>query len=231
MALNFGATSSHVDFSIGGAANVTNGAFTMLTLWRPTNNFCSFVNAYNTSTLRRGFFTDTNHLFADSDFSSGFSTLSPNTDWWWLGMSKPSGANHIRWHVRDYSTAGSWSHGESTGSSNYSDPGTSNKIQIGAGTSNNSNGDVAVAAVFTSALADLTIEGACTSALSDLIAAGPAWAVRFQNSAPTSIQDLIGSGNETGRTGTITNVSDPSGFNFTTGGSSFPLATAFMSFF
>jgi len=217
VSLNFGAANSHVDFSIGNAANVSNGAFTMMVLWlTPASSLNSgLTSVLNSGTERRAFGMDTAHLFGDNDFSSGFGTLTAS-HWYWLALTKPAGSAHFRCHLRDYTTGGAWSHGEAVGAINQTDPGTSNSLQVGAGTSfASSAGDVAVAGVWTSELADLTIEALGTSALKDFMAGNPQWAARFMLSAPTSIQDLTGGGgNETGRTGTITASADPPAFDF-----------------
>ena len=233
MSVNFGAASSDIRFSIGGAANIGNGAFTMLALWKlnGSNYSSGIVAGYNSTTERQAFLMDTGHLFGTGDFSSGYGTFS-GTDWFWFGLSKPAGSAHYRGHIRDYTTAGAWSHGEAVGAANHTDPGTSDSIRIGSNSSTSAaTGDVAVVAVFTSALADAAIETACTSALSDLIAASPVWAVAIKQSAPTSLLDLIGSGNETSRTGTITATTDPPSYNFTLGGGGAPKNGQFMVFF
>src|SRR5262245_16266721 len=230
MSLNFGAISQHIDFSIGNAANLGNGAFTLLVLWKDAGN-TGLLAGHNSGTERQGYLLDTNHIFGTGDFSSGFGTATAG-DWMWLGLSKPAGNNHYRGHMRDYSTAGAWSHGEAVGAANHGDPGTSNAIQVGAIPSTaSSQGDVAVCGIWTSVLTDVAIEGACTSALSDFMAASPVWAVRMMNSAPSSLQDLTGGGgNETSRTGTITNTADPPSYNFTLS-SGHAKGAEFLSFF
>lgn len=220
MSLNFGAASSSVTFGIGGAANAGNGATTFLTLWKPgfggtTNS--GLLSALNSGTERRSFLIDTSALFGDGDFTSGVAISGSAGDWLWLGLSKAAGSTHYRMHWKNITTGGAWTHGEAASAANHSDPGTSNEIRVGDFGLGSVNGDVAVSSIWTADLADLAIEAACTSALKDLIAAGPAWAVRFQNSAPSSIQDLIGNGNETSRTGTVTNSADPPGFDFSLG--------------
>jgi hypothetical protein len=217
MSLNFGAANSHVNFSIGNAANVSNGAFTMMTLWlMPSTSLNSgFIAALLSGTDQRSYGVDTAHLFGNNDFSSGFGTLT-GAHWYWTAITKPAGAAHYRCHFKDYTAGGAWSHGEAVGAANQTDPGTSNSLQVGAGSAfAASTGDVAVAALWTSELADLTIEALATSALKDLMAGNPQWATRFMQSAPTSIQDLTGGGgNETSRTGTITTTADPPAFDF-----------------
>jgi hypothetical protein len=226
MSLSFGASSSFVQFGIGGAANAGNGAVTMIALWKP--NFGAGVNsgivsALSGATERRSFLMDTSALFADGDFSSGVSFSGTAGNFLWIAMSKAAGAAHYRMHWKNFTTAGAWTHGEAVGAANHTDPGTSDNLKVGANPSTSAaTGDVAVAAIKLANMADLAIEAACTSALSDLIAATPAWAARFMNSAPTSIQDLIGSGHETSRSGTITNTADPVGYNFSLGSAPVP---------
>lgn len=213
MSLNFGAVSSFVQFSIGNVANLGNGAFTIMALWKPAGN-SGIVGGLAAAVERQAYLMDTLLLFGTGDFSSGFPGIV-NGDWMWLGISKPAGAAHYRFHLRDYTTSGAWSHGESVGSANHSDPGVSDNLRVGSIPSQAASlGDVAVAAIWTSVVADLAIQSACTTKLTDLIAAAPGWAVRFMQSAPTNIQDLIGSGNETTRSGTITASADPPGFDF-----------------
>lgn len=218
MSLNFGAASSSVQFGIGGAANVSNGALTLITLWKPnwggTTN-TGLISFQSGTTERRTFLIDSGALFGDGDFTSGVAFTGSAGDWLWLAMTKPAGAAHYRMHWKNFTAGGAWTHAEAAGAANHSDPGTSDNIWIGANSNFSASlGDVAVSAAKTAELADAAIEAACTAALRDLIAASPSWAVRFMNSAPTSIQDLIGSGHETGRSGTVTNSADPAGFDF-----------------
>lgn len=219
MSLNFGAASSFIQFSIGSAANAGNGAVTMIALWKPT--FVSGSNSgllagQSSGTERRSFLIDTSALFGDGDFTSGVAISGTAGDWLWLAMSKAAGAAHYRMHWRNFTTGGAWTHAEAAGAANHTDPGASNEIRVGANaTVSSSAGDVAVSAIKLTNMADLAIEAACTAALADLMAASPDWAVRFMNSAPSSIQDLTaGGGNETSRSGTITNSADPAGFSF-----------------
>lgn len=232
MSLNFGASSSFVQFGIGGAANAGNGAVTMIALWKPNFGLgvnSGIVGALSGATERRSFLMDTSALFADGDFSSGVPFTGLAGDFLWLAMSKPAGAAHYRMHWKNYTTASAWVHGEAVGAANHTDPGVSDNLKVGANPSTSaSTGDVAVAAIKLANMADLAIEAACTSALSDLIAAAPTWAARFQNSAPSSIQDLIGSGHETSRSGTVTNVADPPGYNFTLGAAAAPTGAQLM---
>jgi hypothetical protein len=214
------ANPSHIDFSVGNAANVPNGAFSFLSLWRPTSNFTSLLTFWTGGvggTIRRAYLLDTGHVFGDGDFSSGFGTVSPVSDWWWIGFSKPAGAAHYRGHLKNYSAGGAWSHGEAVGAGNHSDPGTANAISVGTGVTAIANGDVAVTAAWTSELADVAgFEAAATAALVDLMTASPAWAVSYQSGyTGAPLQDLTGGGgNESARTGTITDVADPPGYNF-----------------
>lgn len=219
MSLNFGAASSSVVFSIGNAANASNGAVTLIDLWKPT-----FVSGSNTGLVavqsgasqRRSFLIDTSALFGDGDFTSGVAITGTAGDWLWVAMSKAAGAAHYRMHWRNFTTGGAWTHSEAAGAGNHTDPGVSDQINVGANAETAAaSGDVAVSAIKLANMADLAIEAACTSALTDLMAAAPDWAVRFMNSAPSSIQDLTGGGgNETSRPGTVTNTADPAGFNF-----------------
>src|SRR5262245_23279372 len=224
MSLNFGAASSHVDFSIGNAAQLGNGAFTLLALWKmPATINTGLVGGVAAGNDQQSFGMDTAHIFGTGDFSSGFGTAVAG-DWFWVGLSKPAGSAHYRGHIRDYSTAGAWSHGEAVGAANHTDPGTSTSIQVGSNpTFSASAGDVAVAGIFTSVLSDGAIELACTSTLCDFLAANPHWAARFMQAAPSSIQDLTGGGgNETSRTGTITTTADPPNFDFCLGADGTP---------
>lgn len=219
MSLNFGAASSSVIFSVGNAANASNGAVTLIALWKPT-----FVSGSNTGLVavqsgasqRRSFLIDTAALFGDGDFTSGVAITGTAGDWLWVAMSKAAGAAHYRMHWRNFTTGGAWTHSEAAGAGNHTDPGVSDQINVGANAETAAaSGDVAASAIKLANMADLAIEAACTSALADLMAAAPDWAVRFMNSAPSSIQDLTGGGgNETSRPGTVTNTADPAGFNF-----------------
>lgn len=233
MTLDLGAANSHIDFGVGNAGGLGNGAFTMLVLWRlgSPNSNTGLLGGTALGLDRQCYGLDTNHIFGQGDFSSGFGTLTP-PDWYWLGLSKPAGAAHYRGHFRDYSTAGAWSHGEAVGAGNHTDPGVSTGIQVGSSISSftSGNGGVAVAAVWTSVLADLAIEAAATSALADLLTAAPQWAAKFNVGFTTApIQDLTaGGGNETSRSGTLTETADPPGYSFALGVSP---ARLFLPFF
>lgn len=234
MSLHFGAASSSVIFSIGNAANAPNGAVTFLALWKPT-----FVSGSNTGLvsaqfgsagLHRSFLLDSGAEFGDGDFTAGVAFSGTAGDWLWLAMSKAAGSAHFRMHWKNFTTGGGWTHNEAATAGNHTDPGVANQINVGANAEvTTSSGDVAVAAIKLANMADLAIETACTAALSDMMAASPAWAVRFMNSAPSSIQDLVGSGHETSRPGTITNTADPAGYNFTLGGA--PVQAGAMAMF
>jgi len=221
MSLSFGAASSFVQFSVGNAANVSNGAVTLIALWKPafpgTTN-TGLVGGQSSGTQRRSFLLDSGAMFGDGDFTSGVAFSGSAGDWLWLAMSKAAGASTYRMHWKNFTTGGAWTHAVASGAGTHTDPGVSNELRIGANAETASaTGDTAVGAIKLANMADLAIEAACTNALADLIAVGPDWAVRFMNSAPTSIQDLIGSGHETTRSGTITNTADPAGFNFSLG--------------
>ena len=219
MSLNF-TNPSDIAFSIGAVAGVGTSPFTMLALWRPANNFTSFITALGSGTTRRAMLLDTAHLFGNNDFSSGFQTLAPVTDWWWLGLSLDAAGDHYQGHVQDYSSGGAWAHGEAAGAGAQAFTAVSDTIQLGTGVTPVANGDLAVAAIWTSFLTPAQIEAAATAHLSDLMAAHPGWAV----AAPlanglAALQDLTGNGgNETGRTAGITAVADPPSYNFTVGG-------------
>lgn len=214
MSLNFGTTSSFLTFSIGNAANVSNGACTLAVLWKYNSN-SGLIGAFSGASEQRGTGLDSGHLFGNNDFSNGFGTISVIGDFYWLVLTKAAGNVTYRCHVKDYTAAGAWAHGVSVGAGNHSDPGVSDNIRIGPSPADAVRGDVAVAALWTSALSDADVEAACTSALADLMAKSPTWAARFMLSAPTSIQDLTGGGgNETARSGTVTATADPVGYNF-----------------
>ena len=212
MSLNFGASNSYVEFSVGNVANLGNGAFTLIVLWKFSNN-SGLLGGYSSTTERQSMLVDTGHLFGTGDFSSGFGTLTA-THWYWLGLSKAAGANHYRGHIQDFTSAGAWSHGEAAGAGNHSDPGISDRIRLGAAGTTAVSGDVAVAGIWTSQLADASVEAACTSAVRDLVSASPGWAVKAEQASPDNLQDLVGSGHESTRTGTITASADPPGFDF-----------------
>jgi len=219
VSLNFGAANSYVQFSVGNAANVSNGAVTMIALWKPGfpgGANTGLVGGQSSGAQRRSFLIDTAALFGDGDFTSGVAISGSAGDWLWLAMSKAAGSAHYRMHWKNFTTGGAWTHTEASGAANHSDPGVSNELRIGANAETSAaTGDVAVGAIKLANMADLAIEAACTAALADLMAASPDWAVRFMNSAPSSIQDLTsGGGNETSRSGTVTNAADPSGFDF-----------------
>lgn len=218
MSLNFAGANNNVVFGVGNLANLGNGAFTLVALWKlaSPNSNTGLIAGLSGGFERQGYGLSGGNEFGTGDFSSGFGPLAVG-DFWWVGMTKPAGPNHYRCHTRDYSTAGAWSHGEAVGAANHGDPAASTSLQVGAGPSfGGGAGDVAVVAGWTSVLTDLAIEAACTSALADLMTANPNWAVEFkQSTAASSRPDLTGGGgNETGRNGALTATADPPGYNF-----------------
>ena len=179
--------------------------------------FTSFVTAFSGVTVRRGMLLDADHLFGNNDFSSGFGTPAI-ADYGWFGLSLAAPGAHYQCHLQDYTLSGAWSHGESVGAGPQPFQGVSDSIQVGVGVTAFSNGDCAVAGIWTSALSTAAIEAACTTKLSDFMAAQPAWAVAFPQASITNIKDLTGGGgDETSRSGTITAAANPPGYDFSLG--------------
>jgi hypothetical protein len=93
-------------------------------------------------------------LTDDEGQSSSFATSAMADDtsnWWWIGMDWPNGTAGNRFHWRNHTTAGSWTHtgGSTSGADRGSNPGTGGWMNIGW-MNDNATGtkDIAICAVW-----------------------------------------------------------------------------------
>lgn len=156
-------------------------------------------------------------LFIERDFSSGTGAIT--TDWWWFVATKASGNVPERWHYRNITTGGSWTHVDAAG--NVTDgTGPIDSLRLGGAVSGAASdswrGRIAAAATWTSVLTDLQVEAACTLAATDLLGAAPGWMVRLnQTSTATAVQDDTGGGgNQSALSGTAVDADEPPGWSY-----------------
>lgn len=155
--------------------------------------------------------------FIERDFSAGSGPFT--TDWYWAVVTKASGSTLPRWHFKNVTTGGAWSH---TDAANTVTDGTGpiTSLRVGndsAGSTGDAwHGNIAACATWTSALADLAVEAACTLAASDLAAAAPGWMVRLNqaNVATPVTDDTGGGGDQTAISGTSVDAAEPLGWSY-----------------
>lgn len=215
---NGGVAADCITFAPGNAPP-DQGPITMAVLTRPSSS--SFLGyaiqgaASTTSVL--ALLTFGGKLFIERDFSSGTGAIT--TDWWWFVATKASGNVPERWHYRNITLGGAWTHVDAGG--NVTDgTGPIDSLRIGGAVSGAASdswrGRIAASALWVSALTDLAVEAACTLAASDLLAASPNWMVRLnQASTATNVQDDTGGGgNQTALSGTAVDADEPPGWSY-----------------
>lgn len=202
-----------------GNATFDQGPITMVALVKQTSVATAFVLAgLNAGTDVYGLLTDASRPYISRDFSAG-GPLFTVDDWWWLAVTKAAGNVAPRWHLRNVTTGGAWTHANGT-TAVTDGTGPVDTIVVGnltAAGANDWRGLIAAVAVFGSALSDAQIEGACTLAAADLATAGPAWGTVFdQSSTATAAVDFTGGGgNQTAISGTSVSADDPPGWSYT----------------
>lgn len=215
----FNGSGDRIVFSRG-SAPPDQGPITVAALVRSTSLSGGrwVVDADDGSFQRWGMLTSGAIPFIDNDFGTGGPTLTVNT-WYWLVVTKVSGSTVPRWHVKNVTTAGAWTHVDD--SAVVSDlTGTATEIivgsEFGGGAANSWSGQIAALAAWTGVLTDLQVEAACTLSAADLLAAAPGWMIRLNQSstATTVTDDTAGGGNQTSITGTTVDATEPPGWNY-----------------
>lgn len=133
------------------------------------------------------------------------------TDWQILGVSKPAGTSIFPRLHRSIVGSGSWTHVDATVNMGSVPSDTWTKTYIGCrnGTTNFKNFRIAVAALFSSELSDANYQSV-TGSTQQIANLGPIALWEFnQASVATTVTDLIGTANETARTGTTAVADDP----------------------
>lgn len=228
MSGSYAVGTNYLSFTAGSAGAAGTGAYTIAVLAQPAvgNNNAGLFGLYTSGVVNRDLFEDTNHLFGPNDFSSGFGTLTQGT-WYLAAQTKAAGSNTFRHHlwVYDAAGAGSMSHGVSTGSSAQGDGSAVTELRIGA-TEVASNGLIAVAAVWTTALSDADLDGFKSANLSTWTTSGsglPKELISLENWNGTSGSAvLVGTSAFSATTGTVSSGANPPSFNFSLGAASSP---------
>lgn len=217
-AFNGGTAADRIITSAGNAPAVQ-GPITVAALVKITSGFGGtawIVDADSGTFQSWGMLTSGGPLFYDNDFNGG---PTPTTGaWLWVVGSKPVGASLPRWHVKNVTTGGAWSH--SNGGGNVNDlTNAATEIIIGGqytgGASTTFRGSMAALAAWPKVLTDLEVEAYCTLLAKDLRLAEPSWGVLLnQASTATSVTDFTGwGGNQSSLSGTSVDSDVPPGWD------------------
>ena len=210
-----------VTFSVG-TAPTDEGPITIAALVKPqttvSSGTCWIVSGLVSGSPILGVVIDAGTLFMANDFTSGGPTVTGGTTWYWIVVTKASGSATPRYHIKNVTSGGAWSHTNGTGNvSDAAGPITSIIVGAESGTGTNDfRGSIAALAMWDTALADLSVESACTLAASDLLGAAPKWMTRWnQASTGTNVtDDTGGGGNQTAISGTSVDADDPPGWSY-----------------
>lgn len=214
------AATASINMTAGGAGAAGTGGYTIAVLAQPAtgNNNAGLCGLYASATLNRAFFEDTNHLFGNNDFSSGFGTLTQGT-WYLCIQSKPAGSALYDFDLWPYASDGSgtMSRGPSTGAASQGDGSAITEIRIGANAIKG-NGLVAVLAVWNRQLTSLERDSMKSGSLSawNAVSGGPPVALlSLENwNGSTGCVDLVGTSALSTITGTVAAGANPPGFSF-----------------
>lgn len=229
-----GSAGPHLEVSVGNIASLYDGAFTIASLVRTTNNNLGFFGGWSDSVggsnIGGYLIAAVNgaSLFGMNDFSSGFGgdgtlvdggTITDGTYRWFV-YSKAAGSNTMRMHIADLSTL-TWTHGVSSGAGNHPDRGTAAVFSIGFQNypmGNLGSADYAVTAAWKSSLSDGSIESACTGLATDLVSASPnaGWFFK-QADFGSAFTDFTGGGADQTTRIDIVSSTDPADYDFTLG--------------
>lgn len=214
-----GGAFNYITFGPGSAPTVQ-GPITLACLVKPATITGThwWWTGRATSTHVWSILTDTSKLFMENDFVGGPTPTIAN--WWWVVVTKASGAALPRWHMKNVTTGAAWVHSNEASGTVPNNTGPITNILFGGdGSSTSTNADMkgAAAATWGSVLSDLAIEAACTLNASDLKAATPSWMIRLNqaSTATAVVDDTGGTGGQTAITGTSVDAADdPPGFNY-----------------
>ncbi len=204
-----------------GAAVFGQGPITIAALIRPTNTggtrrilIAQTVAAAETY----GVLIDSGDYYAVNEFASG--RTATNNAWQWIVMTKDPGSVLPRWHFRNVTLAGAWTHSDAAGNANNgTTPNTTIAVGSLAAGGNYYVGLVAALAVWGTRLSDVGVEAACTLSATDLAAAAPAWATLWnQANVGTPVPDITGGGgNQSVIVGTAVDADEPPGWSYAIG--------------
>lgn len=134
----------------------------------------------------------------DSDGSTGLST----SKWYLFGVSKASGTNTPRFHIKNLTDNAAWVHENGSATCANTSTISGPEFQIGDGIA----GDLGTVAVWKSNLSDANFESITSlTAISSLSPAG--WWILDQADVTTNVVDEIGAAEQNNRSGTSVNSS------------------------
>lgn len=222
-------TTASVTFSPGNSTGIDQGPFTVAVLLRFDTTAAGALT-YVAAGLSSGggevwaLIGFDLAFFLSNDFNAGSGQLTIGP-WYWVAATKGNGASTVRWHIKNVTSAGAWSHANETGTVNdgagpVASIVSGNSAAAGTG---DFRGWKAAEALWSSELTDLGIEAACTLNASDLVASNPVWGVLWnQSSTATSVSDFTGGGgNQTAISATSVDAAqEPPGWSYALSGSS-----------
>jgi hypothetical protein len=210
-----------IDATVGAAAGVGSGGYTVAMLVRPTigNNDMAMFNGRVAGVTTRAMFESGLHLFGVNDFSTGDATTLAQGNWYVTAQTKLTGPNMYNHHLwlYDPSGAGIMAHGVSTGSANQGDGAALDLLRIGNGPVG-SNGDIAVLALWDSVLSNAQLNTLRSASLAAWAALAPKELVTYQNwNGATGWSTRIGSSAQSALNGTVGVGANPPSFDFALG--------------
>jgi hypothetical protein len=160
--LNFQGTDRKVFTPISSALGaLSNGPGTIIALIRTTTtggaDYLGVLNSTGSNFYHDVQWTGANKLTDDENHVGPVSTTTfakDTTNWWWVAVDWASTAVVDRFHIRNHTSGGSWSHDPSTvaGPAAFAGPGTPGWLRIGSSGDNTVGArDIAVGAIWAGA--------------------------------------------------------------------------------
>lgn len=225
---NFNGTTDRLQTAVGGVSGMTFGTFAFIIKRGTTSDVQVVTGLHNSGgTLGGAILFDGTSLgiAADADNVRGMGTpIANTTTWYLLVVRKATGSATARGSVFNFSTS-SWAHvNASSALDNWTSPGSGGLIRFDFSNTLPWNGRIAARALWANALpwsADTTgdsnlISAGLHTSLANWVSASPSVLHVFNQAAVTDdVLDLIGSADQTARTGTtVITGDDPPGFDF-----------------
>jgi hypothetical protein len=233
----FDAVDDNISLAVGGTSGIPNGAYTIAILCKPalTQDPAAHVTLSSAS-AHLVMFGERNT--ADYQVKMGASNLNSSgaplvsTGWQLMVVTKASGTVAPRFHTKNVTTGAAWDHRDAT-SSGSNQASAVTLFDLGADFDGHL-GDclLAVVGVYGYAMSDVQTTGLATnlrtSDFANAAGGAPVALVELnQASVTTALVDLVGTSNQTARTGTtVVTGSDPPGWTFDGTGVPPPTSTA-----
>jgi hypothetical protein len=205
---------NYLEFSIGDAAALGSGPYTIAVLVRPTagNNNCGMVQLRADTSGERALLEDSLKLFGEGEFA-GFGSLTQGN--WYLCIVKAEDASTYSYDLWPYADdgSGSMSHGDSVFSTG--DGAVADNMRIGWAI-NRGNGFFAVVALWDRKITNGEADTLKTNLLSAYAALEPVELISYENWDGTigSEEVKIGSSTCTGIVGSCPAAANPPSFVF-----------------